>query len=374
VPDFDVLIAGAGPAGCATAISLARFAPRLRVALVDAATPNASRIGETVPPQIAPILDHLGLSESFAADRHSASYRTVSAWGGRELVSNEFLFHVQQTGWRLDRAAFDTMLRRAAARSAMQMEAKVTKLADVERVWRVHLGDGAIHTARAVVDATGRAAALARLRGLRAKRLDRLVGCFAFCESRVSQGDLMIESCRDGWWYTAALPDGRRIVAFMSDSDIVRHLGAGQRDNWLRALSETRHLGAAVADATLGDPEVRGAGSQLVAADSNATFICVGDAASAFDPVSGQGIVKALRSGVFASYAIADCLERRDRDGLRRYAAFIRSEFAAYRETLRDYYAQELRWPDSAFWARRRARTLVRGDAAVAPLAAANPL
>jgi 2-polyprenyl-6-methoxyphenol hydroxylase-like FAD-dependent oxidoreductase len=33
--DFDVLIAGAGPAGCATALSLADFAPGLRVCLLD---------------------------------------------------------------------------------------------------------------------------------------------------------------------------------------------------------------------------------------------------------------------------------------------------------------------------------------------------
>jgi len=33
--DFDVLIAGAGPAGCATALSLADFAPDLRVGLID---------------------------------------------------------------------------------------------------------------------------------------------------------------------------------------------------------------------------------------------------------------------------------------------------------------------------------------------------
>ena len=45
-------------------------------------------------------------------------------------------------------------------------------------------GDGALHTARAVVDATGRAAVLARLHGLQPARHDRLVSCFAFCENR----------------------------------------------------------------------------------------------------------------------------------------------------------------------------------------------
>ena len=106
--------------------------------------------------------------------------------------------------------------------------------------------------------------------------------------------------------------------------------------------------------------QLRGAGSQIVATGSARTLICVGDAASSFDPISGHGIVKALRSGVFASYAIADHLERDDSDGLRRYGAFVRSEFAAYRKTLDEYYAQEQRWPDSVFWQRRHARAHYR--------------
>ncbi len=217
------------------------------------------------------------------------------------------------------------------------------------------LDDGAIHTARAVVDATGRAAVLARLHGRRPQRLDRLVSCFAFCESRGGTQELTIEAVRDGWWYTAALPDGRRVIAFMSDADIVRRLELGQRDRWLRALGETTHIGAVTAGAEpLGPRSFTAPARKSCRAISAQTLICVGDAASSFDPVSGQGIVKALRSGVFASYAIADYLERGDPDGLRRYGTFVKSEFAAYRDTLRDYYAQERRWPDSLFWQRRR--------------------
>ena len=56
--------------------------------------------------------------QAFAADRHRPSYRTVSAWGGPELLSNEFLFQAHQVGWRLDRARFDAMLLAKAAERA----------------------------------------------------------------------------------------------------------------------------------------------------------------------------------------------------------------------------------------------------------------
>lgn len=373
---FDVLIAGAGPAGCATAISLADFAPKLRVCLVGAPAPDAKRIGETVPPQITPILDHLGLGHRFAADRHDASYRTLSAWGGSQLVSNEFLFHTQQIGWRLDRTRFDAMmLRAAAARVAAAVIGKVTKLAFQDGVWSVQTGDGALHTARAVVDATGRAAVLARLRGLQPARIDRLVSCFVFCENATAgAAELMIEAVRDGWWYTAALPEGRRVVAFMSDADIVRRLDLGAHDRWMRALDETEHVRAAMACAEpVGPPNFLGAGSQLMTCDTAQSLICVGDAASCFDPIAGQGIVKALRSAIFASYALADHLELADSIGLRRYGAFVTSEFAAYRKTLRDYYTQEQRWAERPFWERRHDHPMFRGDRSIAsPLAAAD--
>ena len=83
-------------------------------------------------------------------------------------------------------------------------------------------------------------------------------------------------------------------------------------------------------------------------------LLCVGDAASCFDPVSGQGIVKALRSGIFASYAVADLLVPRRRER-RRALSLVRDVgvLPPTGTTLRDYYALEQRWPDRPFWQRR---------------------
>jgi flavin-dependent dehydrogenase len=350
--DFDVLIAGAGPAGCAGAISLADFAPGLSVCLVDA--PQGFRIGETVPPQIRPILEHLGLWRSFEADRHAASYRTVSAWGNPDLLSNEFLFQTQQIGWRLDRARFDAMMLQAAvARGARHLVAKVVEAAFVDDAWRIVLATGAPVTARFAIDATGRAAALARSQGLRPVSFDRLVGCFVAFEGAPDDGEgLMIETCPDGWWYSAAIPDGRRVIACMRDADLIRDVR--RLDRWMQALGETHHVRLTVSGARpVGAPKPVPAGSRHLTGDGPLALISVGDAASCFDPVSGQGIIKALRSGIFASYAAADYLCRNEERGITRYRALVEREFSAYRRTLRDYYALEQRWPDRPFWRRR---------------------
>ena len=164
----------------------------------------------------------------------------------------------------------------------------------------------------------------------------------------------MIEAVADGWWYSAAVPGDRRVISFMSDADVVRARGLGQLEGWMQALGETAHVSTTAAAATpLGPPKLRPAGSQNVIQGDAHPLLCVGDAASCFDPISGQGIVKALRSGIFASYAIGDFLLRSDASGLARYRAFTVSEFSSYLGTLRDYYAIERRWPDRAFWQRR---------------------
>lgn len=356
--EVDVLVAGAGPAGCAAAISLAQFAPDLRVCLVDGATADAARIGETVPPPIKPMLEHLALWDRFAVDRHCASYRTLSAWGKPDLLSNEFLFHTRQVGWRLDRVRFDAMMLDAARiRVASCMPGNVIALRFADGGWQASLRHGPALTARFAIDATGRGAALLfRALDLRTGRLDRLVGCFVEFADATDDGEgLMIESVPDGWWYTAAIPDHRRVVAFMGDGDFVRTLGANELDRWMAALQQTRHVRAAVASARpLGAPRLRPAGSCHVAGETSLPIIAVGDAASCFDPISGQGIVKALRSGVFASYAAADFLCRGDDTGLARYRSLTVREFAAYRQTLADYYALERRWAERPFWQRRQ--------------------
>ncbi len=242
--NFDVLIAGSGPAGCATALSLASFAPRLRVGLVDASRPGEARIGETVPPQINPLLAHLGVWEEFAGSGHCPSYRTLASWGDRHLVGNEFLFHAHQVGWRLDRALFDRMLVGAASsRVSALLRAKVDGLVKEIEGWSVSLSDGTVHRATFVVDATGRAAVLARRCRLRPVNLDRLVGCCLRTGSRSDGTEgLMIEAFAEGWWYTAAIPSGDRVLVCMTDADRVRPLELSSGRGFARLLTETRHV------------------------------------------------------------------------------------------------------------------------------------
>lgn len=357
---YDVFIAGAGPAGAAVAISLSQVTPGLRVCLADAGKHIPFRIGESVPPTIKPFLDHLGVSSAFEQAGHSPSFRTLSAWGGAKLISNEFFLHVYHSGWRLERECFDRMLITEAARCDTEiLSARVCALKEDENGWLIDCGTAGRFSARYVVDASGRDAICSRLLKRVPIKFDRLVACSIFFEQHESSeafgaDDAVIEAFRNGWWYTAAIPGNRRVVMLMTDIDIARQMRVAQLPNWLQYLAETQYIRPRVAtDHPLSPPLIWPASSRYFAGAYPPNMLAVGDAISSFDPLSSQGIIKALRSSLFASYAIADHYLRDDASGIAKYHTLMKREFDTYLATWREYYQQEQRWPDAPFWQRR---------------------
>lgn len=362
-----MFIAGAGPAGAATAISLKAVAPKLRICLADPGRASSFRVGESVPPLAKRFIDHLGLSAAFAEGGHCPSFRTASAWGSQELIHNEFFLDVHNTGWRLDRNRFDRMMAiEAQKKGALPLNAQVHSLKFENEAWWIDCGEAGIHSARCIVDATGRTATLSRLAGLKHRNYDRLVAGAVFftdaANTRQPGADAaVVESFQQGWWYTAAIPKGRRVIALMTDSDIARNLHLSKAQAWMEQLASTRHIAPLLSGLALTTPRLWPAHSRSCESPLNQPIppgkglIAVGDAFSCFDPLSSQGIIKALRSSIFASYAIADWLLKDDETGFARYQDLMKREFASYGKTLKNYYSEEKRWPDSPFWQRRHA-------------------
>lgn len=358
---FDVAIVGGGPGGSATALSLRAHAPSLSVVLLEASHYEALRIGETLPPPARPILEHLGVWEAFRRQRHREAHGTTAVWGSALPLDNDFIYMPSNTGWHLDRAAFDAMLAREAhSRGAVLM--LDTRLREAERAgdeWRLTLSTGNKISARFVVDATGGNAAFARRCGARFVEADRLVGLTRFFRGGGIDPRTLVEAFEEGWWYTAGLPGGYRIAACMTDADLASRIKLNEAQQWGRMLAAMPNVGAMLHGSQPCSPVVvRSTESRRLEPPTGGHWLAVGDAASRFDPLSSQGIVKALRAGVFASYAIGDLLTLEDDAGLRRYRRYVLEEFRSYTEVRAKYYREEQRWPSSEFWRRRHAALL----------------
>jgi flavin-dependent dehydrogenase len=366
IHQYDVVILGGGPAGSATALALRKRDPSLSVAIVERSAYDGTRVGETLSPGVRPLLEHLGVWSTFREQGFLPAYGTCAAWGSDDLYTNDFIFTPHGRGWHLDRRAFDAMLAQQAVAqgTALYTDTRMTahhRLSDGR--WRLTLctRDRASLDLEAafVVDATGRVAAFARRQGARTVDIDRLVGVFVFFEVETSQQDTstLVEAVEAGWWYSALLPDAQMVVACMSDADLVRKHHLNASDRWTDWLDQTRHTRERLSNATpCTEPRVYAAHSQRLDSLTGDGWLAVGDAASTFDPLSSQGIFKALRSGIFAAYAVCDTLNG-DARALTKYHMLLGQEFKEYLETWQDYYRQEQRWPDSAFWQRRIGHT-----------------
>src|SRR5712672_3374661 len=96
----DVAVLGAGPAGTAIALDLARRG--YSAVVIEQSNYGGTRIGETLPPAIRPLLDRLGIWDRFLKEKHSPSFRIRSAWGRDELSENDFIFSPYGVGWHID--------------------------------------------------------------------------------------------------------------------------------------------------------------------------------------------------------------------------------------------------------------------------------
>ena len=361
-PTVDVAILGGGPAGCATALRLRQHAPHLSVAIVEASSHKQEPIGESLPPPTQELLRGLGVWREFLDQKHVGTFGTLSTWGGGDLGGDDFILTPFARGWHLDRRRFDRMLLSAAESRGVTVF-RESRFRDATRTaagWDLELHSrGSVQRLPCsfVVDATGRRAVFATRNGARRIRDDSMIGvcCFFSCEAdSVRDTRLILEPVREGWWYSTVLPAGRALAVFMTDSDIVKELDLAGEEGFGSALQKTVLTLGRFEKAELEcPPRLVPAGSGCLSKVRGDRWVAVGDAACTFDPLSGQGIIKATRNGIYAAYAIADGLSGDDR-GLERYCRGIARAYEQYLDIRDEYYDTERRWPNARFWKRRQ--------------------
>ncbi len=350
---IDVAIVGAGPAGCATALALRQRGHSCL--LVERARDAPARVGETLPPAACRPLAALGVWDSFIASAHLPSVAIRSAWGSSETHEREFIYDPYGNGWHLDRARFDALLLAQAQAAGAELRCPARLFGaelGTNGVWTLRVEGDAVH-ASVVVDASGRAASFARRQGAERSTHDRLLGVVARYRPRTRQradaGVMLLEASEHGWWYGAPLPDGELVMSYMTDPD----LHARGVRGFESAMAHTEHAARYVQGCALADPpRPAPADSACLRPVCGARWLAVGDAAASYDPLSGQGIVKALASGMRAAQAISARLAG-DAAALRDYEAQVVADFERAMALRQAYYAHETRWPESPFWRRR---------------------
>ncbi|MCA1458771.1 NAD(P)/FAD-dependent oxidoreductase [Bradyrhizobium sp. BRP22] len=354
---FDVAVVGGGPAGLATAIALRRKG--LAVLVVERTGYRSQRVGEHIPPTTKLELVSLGLAEVGASGVYASCPGIRSIWGSYEPTDRDYLFHPHGEGLNLSRPDFDLGLAAVAERLGVRIttEARVAALSRLADAWQllvIRTIGGLEVRATVVIDATGRAASIAKRLGAKPIVFDRLIGIFGRLPAASPRNHIVtVEAVEHGWWYSAGLADGTVVVTFMTDPELIATSKAARTRNWYDRLKEASMTAVRIAEhpGTI-ELQIRTARTQRLDEPVGDRWLAVGDAAMSFDPLSSEGISKGLAAGQKAAAVAAALCEghRFEADG---YRDDISTEFAQYLAKHHRYYAVERRWPDALFWRRR---------------------
>ena len=340
--ELDVLVVGAGPAGAAVSILLARQG--YRVLLVDRATfPRDKACAEYLSPACTPLLAQLGVLDAILAaapqrlqGMRVTNYRGRSCWG-RFVQDGQYLY-----GLALPRLVLDQLLVEQACREGVELRTGFwvrQPLLDGQRVCgvsgqRAHSRETV--RARLVVAADGVQSTLARRLGL-VQRI-RWLQHVAFVTHYTGIHPMQ------PWGEIFLIPSG--YIGLAPVSDTVTNVSVVVRTAHLVAAQKTSQ--AFFAQTVHAHPELRqrlapamrvknllttGPMAQRTACPQHDGIMFIGDAAGFFDPFTGQGIYLALHSATLAA-AVA----QRALDSGILSARALRRYVLAHRQAFRDKY------------------------------------
>lgn len=341
-PDAEVVVVGAGPAGAALALQLAR-AGRDVLVLERSRFPRDKPCGDCINAGAVAELERLGL-----ADRLRRALSPTALVGWRVEAPDGTAFRAgfgtngtARCGWALRRREFDAALlaeaERAGARIRFGLRA-YDLLREADRTVGVLAREGATsHEVRArfVVGADGlRSAVRARLGlGRRPPRLRKiaLVGHHAGAAVSESYGELRVRRGRCCGY--APLPDGANVTLVVPQREAAGMPG-DRRAFFLSALAAFPEVAERVGLYGLEDRiMVTGPFDRPAIRAWARGALLVGDAAGYYDPFTGQGIHQALRTGSLAAEAIVSVLEHGEpeRSALSRYGRRVGRELSRAR-------------------------------------------
>ncbi|HYN05965.1 MAG TPA: FAD-dependent monooxygenase [Vicinamibacterales bacterium] len=316
--EYDAVIIGAGPAGCAAARLLAAWGHR--TLLVARPESDTRALAESIPPSAQKVLAALGMLTSFE-DAGFLPWLGNTVWWGDDEPRTE-AFAPGQAGYLVSRTLLDRRLRKLAAESGADVRAGVVRdvrldpdgeSAEATRAVDVEVdidGERVTVQTRFVLDCSGRAGVIAR-KGPRepvpSPRTVALVGVWRASAGWPSQNDAhtLVASYSDGWAWSVPTEPGLRHFTVMVEPGRTELTGDTAEARYTSELAKVRPFAALLASATLlGRPWGADASLYRGRRYTGPGWLLAGDAASFIDPLSSFGVKKALVSGWLAAIAV----------------------------------------------------------------------
>ena len=355
-----VAIVGAGPAGSALAIFLAREGAN--VTLFDDGRRPELLVGESLVPAVVPILQRLGLeAETAACGRVKPGVSFIWSPTSRfSFTFARFAPTVFPYAYNIARPQFDDALLAKAVAAGVE---RIVTRARLERGAPAATGAELILDAETlaaapmlrgqqpdlIVDATGRARHAARVLGIPARLGPRKdVAHFAHFENfhwDEPPGQVLIARGAAGWSWCIPLQD-RLSVGIVLGQDDATALGRTPEERLESAIANDPWLSGIVGEAKRVTGVATYANYQLISERGfGPGWVMVGDAFGFVDPMLSPGVFVALRSAEMIADALTPFVRRRISpsptelaSALRSYAARQTAMLAAWLELIAYLY------------------------------------
>ncbi len=323
LPEYDVAIVGAGPAGTACALALRGLGHRV-VLLDKAIFPRDKICGDAIPGHALKALRQLDPAYPAALwqlhPRADVRRSRLVAPGGGSLY-----LHWKLPTFNSPRLAFDAALLALVRQHTTTEIRESAALKNVEITAdcaRLTLANGQQLTSRLVVGCDGAQSVVGRrlLPEPRLARAHHCAGVRAYFEnvggSEAGTTEFFFSrSHLAGYLWLFPVGAGRYNVGLGMLSELVAKHKIDLRQLLLNHLATHPALAGRFAQARQLGP-VRGFGLPIGGGRqrpaSGARFLLCGDAASLIDPLQGHGIDLAIRSGILAAGQVGQCLEKQD--------------------------------------------------------------
>jgi flavin-dependent dehydrogenase len=328
--DCDVIIVGAGPAGCTAATILAEEKGKKVIVLEKEHFPRY-HVGESLIPHCYDTIERLGMVERLN-EKGFQSKQSVQFVNPDGKLSAPFYFakhsdHPRSKTWQVDRETFDTMMMERAREAGAEVREGVKVIGFIEEDGfivgvKAESDDGSRFELRApmTMDASGRDALFQRKKKWR-KRDPKLNKIAIWTNYKGAKRDPGIDEGATtvayvegkGWFWNIPLKDDIVSTGIVAERDYLYRGSRDLREIYEREIKENKWVEEHLSEGEqFGEYWVAGEYSYRAEHCATDGLILIGDAFSFLDPVFSSGVYLALTSGAMGADAVAAALEKKD--------------------------------------------------------------
>ena len=309
---YDMIIAGAGPAGSSAGIHLANNG--LKVLLVEQKKfPRAKLCGEFISPECQDHFEKLGVARSIICADPALVTETVFYSSRGHHVTVPSSWFGKRVALGLSRAVMDDLLLRRAAQVGVEVIEGASVVGPQIYTDAVHGLKVRIDSeerefqAPLTIDATGRARILARKINHSHQQKPRLIAFKAHLRNtRVAAGACEIYFYPGGYGGLSSIESGESNLCFIISSEQVRRCHSDpervMREMVMKNPRAAYTLAPAVTSSDWLSASWESFGRQSPAPAKG--LLAIGDAAAFIDPFTGSGMLMAFESGELAAEVI----------------------------------------------------------------------